>query len=105
MTAEAVDVRPGARVSYHDRCMPPVLTLSNECLGLHDVSARRAPSNGSLAAHRFADRFLAATILAPRVLFAMGAPVDSDYFHPTLTRVKERKACSGQVKAAAVGFS
>jgi len=28
---------------------------------------------------RFADRFLAATILAPRVLFAMVSSPDSDY--------------------------
>lgn len=45
---------------------------------------------GPLPPVRFADRFLAATILAPRVLFAMVDRVVWDYIHPTLTRVKQR---------------
>ena len=45
---------------------------------------------GPLPPTRLADRFLAATILAPRVLFAMVSPVNQGYFHPTLTRIKER---------------
>jgi len=43
---------------------------------------------GPLPSTRLADRFLAATILAPRVLFAMVPLVDSDHIHPTLTRLR-----------------
>jgi hypothetical protein len=47
---------------------------------------------GPLPPTRFADRFRAATILAPRVLFAMVMRAISEYFLPPLTGVKERQS-------------
>ena len=54
---------------------------------------------GPLPPTRLADRFLAATILAPRVLFAMVSPVNQGYFHPTLNRIKERNGHSNRYRA------